>query len=69
MLHAFLTHACDNRLSDLLAKDSNAEDPARIINISSVASVSAHAEGSAVADQGMGLWSCKSDSISSVEVI
>lgn len=46
-------------LADLLAKDSVATDPGRVINISSVASVNAHAEGSAVADKGMGLWSCK----------
>ncbi|TDL18488.1 rhamnolipids biosynthesis 3-oxoacyl-reductase [Rickenella mellea] len=44
-------------LSDLLEKDSTSQDPARVINISSVAGVSAHAEGSSVADAGMGLWS------------
>jgi len=49
----FLTVA----LTDLLEKDSHARDPARIINISSVAGVNAHAEGSAVASDGMGLWS------------
>ena len=47
------------RLTPLLAKDSTAEDPARVINISSVASVSAHAEETALAASGMGLWSCE----------
>ena len=46
-------------LADLLEKGATAEDPGRIINISSVASVNAHAEGSEVADTGRGLWSCK----------
>jgi len=44
-------------LSDLLSKDADARDPGRVINISSVAGVSAHAEGSSVAGSGMGLWS------------
>ncbi|KLO19614.1 NAD(P)-binding protein [Schizopora paradoxa] len=44
-------------LTDLLAKDSTAQDPARIINISSTASVSAHAEGSPLSGSTQGLWS------------
>lgn len=44
-------------LTDLLAKDSTAYDPARIINISSTSSVSAHAEGGPLAESNQGLWS------------
>jgi len=44
-------------LSDLLAKDSTSHDPGRVINISSVAGVAAHAEGSRTANEGTGLWS------------
>jgi len=44
-------------LTELLAKDSTARDPARIINISSTASVSAHAEGSPLSGSTQGLWS------------
>ncbi|KAL0567149.1 hypothetical protein V5O48_014848 [Marasmius crinis-equi] len=43
-------------LTDLLSKDSNNQDPARIINISSVASVSPQAETVLAAD-GNGTWS------------
>jgi len=44
-------------LSELLAKDSNNQDPARVINISSVASIRAVAEGSTMSEEGHGLWS------------
>jgi len=44
-------------LTDLLAKDSNNQDPGRVINISSVASFSPIAEGTNVAADGTGLWS------------
>ncbi|KAH6919291.1 rhamnolipids biosynthesis 3-oxoacyl-reductase [Coprinopsis sp. MPI-PUGE-AT-0042] len=43
-------------LTDLLAKDSNNRDPARVINISSTASVEPSAEGFLSAD-GNGTWS------------
>ncbi|KAJ8591471.1 NAD(P)-binding protein [Rhizopogon salebrosus TDB-379] len=43
-------------LSAWLAKDASALDPGRVINISSVASVSPHAEGLVSAD-GSGTWS------------
>ncbi|KAG8975192.1 hypothetical protein FRC05_006360 [Tulasnella sp. 425] len=43
-------------LTDLLAKDSTAEDPARVINISSNASFSAHADDSAMGNRGNGVW-------------
>ncbi|KAG8911365.1 hypothetical protein FRC01_005754 [Tulasnella sp. 417] len=43
-------------LTDLLAKDSTAEDPARVINISSNASFSAHADDSAMGNKGNGVW-------------
>ncbi|THG92654.1 hypothetical protein EW145_g8636, partial [Phellinidium pouzarii] len=46
-----------DRLTDLLAQDATSTDPGRVINISSVAGVDAHAEGSSLADKGMGLWS------------
>jgi len=49
----FLTSA----LTDLLAKDSNNVDPARVINISSIASLVAVTEESALAGNGHGLWS------------
>ncbi|KDQ59797.1 hypothetical protein JAAARDRAFT_68370 [Jaapia argillacea MUCL 33604] len=44
-------------LSDLLAKDSTSYDPGRVINISSVAGLSAKAEESYLAEEGTGLWS------------
>ncbi|KAH8114189.1 rhamnolipids biosynthesis 3-oxoacyl-reductase [Phellopilus nigrolimitatus] len=44
-------------LADLLAKDATSLDPGRVINISSVAGVSAHTEGSSLAAEGSGLWS------------
>jgi len=44
-------------LTDYLEKDASSTDPGRVINISSVASVSAHAEESAVAAEGHGVWS------------
>jgi len=43
-------------LADLLAKDSTSIDPGRIINISSAASVSAHAEN-LLSNAGSGTWS------------
>jgi len=48
----FLTVA----LTDVLAKDSDAEDPARVINISSVAGFDTHAEETALGAEGHGLW-------------
>lgn len=47
------------RLTDLLAKDSTPEDPARVINVSSNASFSAHADDSAMGNRGNGVWACK----------
>lgn len=46
-------------LVDLLEKDSTNADPARVINISSVAGIEAESEGS-LSDAGNGVWSCKS---------
>lgn len=46
------------RLSDLLAKDADNQDPGRVINISSTASVEAESEG-ALSDNGNGVWSCE----------
>ncbi|KAG8972838.1 hypothetical protein FRB90_010137, partial [Tulasnella sp. 427] len=43
-------------LTDLLAKDSTAEDPAKVINISSNAAFSAHADDSAMGNRGNGVW-------------
>ena len=51
-----------DRLTEELAKDSTVDDPARVINISSIAAVNTVAEGSALADKGNGLWSCESPS-------
>jgi hypothetical protein len=45
----------------LLAKDSNNHDPARVINISSIAAFSPIADHSKLAGKGNGLWSCQSD--------
>ena len=47
-------------LTPLLEKDATATDPGRVINMSSVASVHYHAEGTGLAAPGTGLWSCKS---------
>ncbi|KAG9042446.1 hypothetical protein FS837_010880, partial [Tulasnella sp. UAMH 9824] len=44
-------------LTDLLAKDSTAEDPARVINISSTSSWETKADDTALAAPGKGLWS------------
>ena len=44
----------------LLAKDSTNHDPARVINISSVAAFSPIASGSKLASGDNGLWSCLS---------
>ncbi|KIP10796.1 hypothetical protein PHLGIDRAFT_18207 [Phlebiopsis gigantea 11061_1 CR5-6] len=44
-------------LTDLLAKDATADDPGRVINISSVAAATTTATGSTLADAGNGLWS------------
>ncbi|KAG8962940.1 hypothetical protein FRC03_003610 [Tulasnella sp. 419] len=44
-------------LTELLAKDSTAEDPARVINISSVAGLDTRAEDTALGAEGHGLWS------------
>lgn len=44
-------------LTDLLAKDATSLDPGRVINITSVAGISPHAESRALADKGNGLWS------------
>ncbi|KII89437.1 hypothetical protein PLICRDRAFT_175614 [Plicaturopsis crispa FD-325 SS-3] len=44
-------------LTDLLVKDSTNLDPARVINISSVASLSPRAEGGTLASPGTGTWS------------
>ncbi|GAA5997051.1 hypothetical protein JCM5350_001574 [Sporobolomyces pararoseus] len=44
-------------LVDLLAKDSNNIDCARVVNISSIAGISPVADGSALAEEGHGLWS------------
>ncbi|KAF4578313.1 hypothetical protein EYR40_001525 [Pleurotus pulmonarius] len=43
-------------LADLLEKDSTNVDPARVINISSVAGIEAESEGS-LSDAGNGVWS------------
>jgi NAD(P)-dependent dehydrogenase (short-subunit alcohol dehydrogenase family) len=43
-------------LADFLAKDSTSEDPGRVINISSTASVAAQTESN-LSDAGFGLWS------------
>ena len=43
----------------LLAKDSNSRDPARVINISSIAGLSPVADRSKLAGKGNGLWSCQ----------
>jgi len=48
----FLTVA----LTEVLAKNSSAEDPAKVINVSSVASYDTHAEDTALGDEGHGLW-------------
>ncbi|KAI0786985.1 rhamnolipids biosynthesis 3-oxoacyl-reductase [Abortiporus biennis] len=45
------------RLTDLLAKDSNNLDPARVINVSSIASLVAVSNDSTLASSGHGLWS------------
>ncbi|KAI0305293.1 hypothetical protein B0F90DRAFT_1703223 [Multifurca ochricompacta] len=44
-------------LTPLLAKDSTNHDPARVINISSIAGFSANASGSRLAGGDNGLWS------------
>lgn len=44
-------------LTDLLSKDSNNADPARVINISSTNSVDPVTE-SPLSDAGSGTWSC-----------
>ncbi|KAL4251044.1 NAD(P)-binding domain superfamily protein [Abortiporus biennis] len=44
-------------LTDLLAKDSNNLDPARVINVSSIASLVAVSNDSTLASSGHGLWS------------
>ncbi|KAI0267297.1 rhamnolipids biosynthesis 3-oxoacyl-reductase [Gloeopeniophorella convolvens] len=44
-------------LTPLLEKDSTNHDPARVINISSVAAFSPHAAGTQLAGPGNGLWS------------
>lgn len=46
------------RLTELLAKDATADDPGRVINVSSVAAANTVADASALADKGNGLWSC-----------
>lgn len=45
-------------LTELLAKDSTADDPGHVINVSSIAAVNTVAQGSALADKDNGLWSC-----------
>ena len=45
-------------LTDLLMKDANNLDPGRVINISSVNSVEANAEGP-LSGEGRGTWSCE----------
>ncbi|KAI0059977.1 rhamnolipids biosynthesis 3-oxoacyl-reductase [Artomyces pyxidatus] len=44
-------------LTELLAKDATNHDPGRVINISSIAGFSPHAEETRVAGRGSGLWS------------
>ncbi|GJE93463.1 NAD(P)-dependent dehydrogenase [Phanerochaete sordida] len=44
-------------LTELLAKDATADDPGRVINITSIAAVNTVATGSTLADAGNGLWS------------
>jgi hypothetical protein len=44
----------------LLAKDSTNHDPARVINISSIAGFSPIADGLMVASGDNGVWSCPS---------
>jgi NAD(P)-dependent dehydrogenase (short-subunit alcohol dehydrogenase family) len=51
-------------LSELLAKDADNQDPGRVINISSTASVEPSAEG-ALSAGGNGTWSCQCLSSSS----
>lgn len=53
------THLFHYSLADLLEKDSTAQDPGRVVNISSTASISSVAAGSGLAGRGQGLWSCK----------
>ncbi|CAG8706566.1 6854_t:CDS:1, partial [Acaulospora colombiana] len=48
-----------NSLTDLLAKDATSTDPGRVINVSSVASISVSAADSRLAGEGHGLWSCE----------
>ena len=47
-----------NSLTDLLAHDATADDPGRVINVSSMAALSTVAAGSPLAGVGNGLWSC-----------
>jgi hypothetical protein len=47
----------------LLAKDSNNHDPARVINISSIAALSPISNRSKLAGAGNGLWSCQFSSL------
>jgi len=47
----------------LLAKDSTNHDPARVINISSIAGISPIASGIMLAGTGNGVWSCLSCSL------
>jgi len=46
-----------SNLASLLEMDATAFDPGRVINISSIASINLHAEGSGLAGPGKGLWS------------
>ncbi|PVG02194.1 putative NADPH-dependent beta-ketoacyl reductase [Serendipita vermifera] len=46
-----------SNLTDLLAKDATSTDPGRVINVSSVASISVSASDTHLAGEGHGLWS------------
>ncbi|KAG8828986.1 hypothetical protein FRC17_007242 [Serendipita sp. 399] len=43
--------------ADYLAKDATSNDPGRVVNISSVASISTRSHGSGLSGEGDGLWS------------
>jgi len=52
-----------SRLTDLLAKYSNNQDPGRVINIASVAGFVTSADGGSLSAKGSGTWSCRSCSL------
>ena len=58
----FVSLTLRSSLTELLAKDATADDPGRVINISSVAAAHTLAMGSSLAGAGNGLWSCECES-------